>query len=168
MIEVAPRLWVGSQADYERKRPAWPIVQACKEPYHRKALGYTTRGAPKDSPEYLFCYRGKRLILNIVDVDDPQFISAAGVDEAVGFVRRQRGVDVLIHCNQGRSRSPSIAMLALAGDLPETFDDAETIMRRLYPPYDPARGVHEFARANWQRYRALEISPQTPRATIAA
>ena len=38
--------------------------------YHRQALGYRSRGAPKDHPEYLVARRGNRLILNIVDAND--------------------------------------------------------------------------------------------------
>jgi hypothetical protein len=55
MIEVMPRLYVGNQIDWETNvkhkgtgnpKPGWSVVQACKEPYHREALGYIGRGAP--------------------------------------------------------------------------------------------------------------------------
>lgn len=152
VIAVAPWLTVGCAADYERDKPEGAVIQACKEPYHRKALGYISRGAPKHSPEYLFCYRGNRLILNIVDVDNPAFISPFMVDEAVRYARENRANGVFIHCNQGRSRSPVLAMLALARELPAAFEEAEEAMQSLYPPYDPARGVRDFAKAAWGRY----------------
>ena len=55
MIEIAPNLFVGNQLDYERtaKFGNWAIVQACKEPYHRAAVGYNGMGAPRDHAEYL-------------------------------------------------------------------------------------------------------------------
>jgi hypothetical protein len=56
MIEVYSKLFVGDELDYERKvshQTGWATVHACKEPYHREALGYSSRGAPKDHPEYL-------------------------------------------------------------------------------------------------------------------
>ncbi len=53
MIEIHPNLYVGHQGDYEylvQGQDGWAVVHACKEPYHRNLLGYTTRGAPKDHP----------------------------------------------------------------------------------------------------------------------
>jgi hypothetical protein len=50
MIEIHPNLYIGNEHDYEfnvRRESGWCIVHACKEPYHRQALGYTGRAAPK-------------------------------------------------------------------------------------------------------------------------
>lgn len=156
MIEVARCLYVGSQADYEGATwgSDWYFVHACKEPHHREALGYTGRAAPKDHPEYLWAHRPGRLILNIVDAADPQYIQQAMIDEAVRFIRDHisTGQNVFIHCNQGRSRSPTIAMLAIAPGLSADFIAAEEQFNGLYPPFAPARGMREFARANWSRY----------------
>ena len=47
MIEVYPDLFVGTERDYEsvvRHEDEWYIVHACKEPYHRRELAYTSRG----------------------------------------------------------------------------------------------------------------------------
>lgn len=63
MIEVAKNLFVGNQNDYEnlvKLRNDFSVVHACKEPYHRKVLGYSGRGAPKNHPEYLIARRGDR------------------------------------------------------------------------------------------------------------
>lgn len=74
MIEVFPNLYVGSEQDEHLARgaPCWFIIHACKEPYHRQALGYSGRAASKDHPEYLIAHRLGRLILNLVDVDNVQ------------------------------------------------------------------------------------------------
>ncbi len=116
MIEVYNNLYVGSQFDYDssvRFQSGWAIVHACKEPYHREALGYKTNGAPKDHPEYLIAKRGNRLILNLVDVDKVDYIANSIIDEALTFINTNLSNDlkVLVHCNQGRSRSAGIAML---------------------------------------------------------
>lgn len=157
MIEVSPNLFVGNATDCDDlpKDHDFVIIHAAKERWHRQALGYTTPGAPKDDPEYLWCYRNGNLILNIVDVADPRFIAKTMIDEAVKFARDHlaQGQKVLIHCNQGRSRSPTIAMLVLAPELPETFVAAKIAFRRIYPPHDPARGIHTFAKDNWSAYR---------------
>jgi len=154
MIEVANALWVGSQLDYEQidNPHEWAVVHACKEPYHRQELGYTTRGAPKDHPEYLFCERDNRLILNLVDVDDPKYVAPEIIHAAVEFIRKHQGKNIIVHCNQGRSRSPTIAMLYLASTLGGDFEAAEEAMRSRYPDYAPANGMREFARANWDTF----------------
>jgi len=161
MIEVAPGLWVGDQADYEQGEFAgWAVVHAAKEPYHRKALGYTGRAAPKHHPEYLYCSRPQRLILNLVDAPDPKYVSARVIDAALAFIAdmHEQELPVLVHCNQGKSRSAVIAMLAIAPTLPEVFAEAETRMRQLYPPFDPAPGMRGFAQEHWPHYFAAKAN----------
>lgn len=157
MQVVAPGLFVGSQTDWEGlpEDHGMAVVHAAKEPFHRQALGYAGRGAPKDDPEYLFARRGDRLIMNLVDVADPAYVSRELIDAAVEFIAEQRadGRQVLCHCNQGRSRSPTIAMLVMAKSLPAKFEDAEEAFREIYPAYEPANGMREFARMNWDDYR---------------
>lgn len=141
MIEVCPNLHVVSEQDEQRihGQAGWFFIHACKEPYHRQALGYTGRAAAKTHPEYLIARRNDRLILNIVDVDDPNYISPEIVDAALGAIKDNiQHTKVLLHCNQGQSRSPGIALL--------------------YPPYAPARGMAEYIRLNWHRY-AQAASP---------
>ena len=119
MKEVYPNLYVGNQADYDNNKQSfeeWKVVHACKEPYHRRALGYMGRGAPKDSPYYYYLYdRMGNLILNIVDTDSPDYFNDEMIDEAIKYCLEgiNNGKKVLIHCNQGESRAPSIALLAL-------------------------------------------------------
>ena len=53
MIEVHPRLFIGTEFDYEsqvRQQAGWWVVHACKEPYHRQLLGYTGDLHPKPTP----------------------------------------------------------------------------------------------------------------------
>src|SRR5665213_780957 len=158
MIEVHPSLFVGSETDYEfqvRYEADWAVMHACKEPYHRQALGYSGRAASKVHTEYLIARRGDRLILNLVDVDNPAFIRDEIMDTAVAFIHEhlKAGQRVLIHCNQGMSRSPSIAMLYLATHtdrLPRgSFEQDFAAFREIYPPVSPAAGVLGFLRSRW-------------------
>jgi hypothetical protein len=160
MLEVNPGLFVGDQADEQRVRsePGWFFVHACKEPYHRQALGYSGRAASKDHPEYLIARRDGRLILNLVDVADVNYVAAEIVDSALESISDHLGYSkVLVHCNQGQSRSPSIALLYLSRytDLFAGMDveDAVAAFRALYPPYAPARGMADYVRLNWDRYQ---------------
>jgi hypothetical protein len=160
MIEVHPGLFVGSDDDYRHAvhgQLGWCVVHACKEPYHRQALGYTGRAAPKTHPEYLVARRGNRLILNFVDAPDPNYIPREMVDEALEFIheRLAEGSRVLVHCNQGESRAPTLALLYLAKfttELPGDVRGAMDEFRRRYPPYNPAGGVRGFTIANWAEY----------------
>lgn len=161
MIEIHPRLFIGSEVDYEttvRHQDGWRVVHACKEPYHRQLLGYRGRGAPKEHPEYLVAQRGPRLFLNLVDADDPAYIPSQIVDACLSFVDQALKADerVLIHCNQGESRSPSLGLLCLAvytDALSRTaFGEAEVAFRRLYPPYNPKGGMRGFLLNHWAHY----------------
>ncbi len=105
MKEIVKNLFIGSQDDYElqvKSQNNWFVIHACKEPYHRQALGYTGRAASKDHPEYLIAKRKNRLILNLVDVDNPAYISELIIDEAIKNIVENVGKrNVLLHCNQG-------------------------------------------------------------------
>ena len=161
MIEVYTNLFVGTQEDYEMNvkfQSGWYIVHACKEPYHRQLLGYTGRGAPKGHSEYLLARRDKRLYLNLVDVEDPAYVAKEIIDAAMEFINEGLKSDdkVLVHCNQGESRGPSIGLLYLAAytdKLPKTtLENAEVEFMKIYPNYMPKRGIREFLRMNWGNY----------------
>lgn len=157
MIEVYKNFFVGSEYDYESNPKSfdeWFVVHACKEPFHRRALGYTGRAAPKDSPYYLFLYDiHNHLILNIVDTPDPRFFSDLMIDEAINYCLNgiEKGKKVLVHCNQGESRAPTIALMILKklGAVSNDFDEAVEYFKRVYAPYNPNDGILEYARNRW-------------------
>lgn len=163
MIEVHENLFVGTgndliHADDGAKgiKEGWYVISAAKEPWHREALGYTTRGAPKDHIEYLIASRTRRMILNLVDVDNPEFIREeiiAVVLENISMAL-ERGDKVLVHCNQGHSRAPTIALLWLHANDPEyaglDYDQAAEKFREIYPDFAPAKGMEGYARQHWE------------------
>lgn len=159
LIEVFENLFVGSQEDEIaiRQQSGWYFVHACKEPYHRQALGYSGRGAPKNHPEYLIAVRNGRLILNLLDVDDVAYISPEIIDAALTAIHQNIGPSrVLVHCNQGASRSPAIALLYMA-KFTDRFasmssETAAQEFRRIYPAYAPGRGMAEYVHINWGKY----------------
>ncbi len=160
MIEITKNLYVGNQDDYEMNvkfKPYWFVIHACKEPYHRNALHYTGRGAPKSHPEYLIAKRDKRLILNLVDVDNVNYIASEIIDTALNYINKNISEHkILLHCNQGQSRSATIGLLYLAQTgilLNDSFEMAEQEYIKYYPPYAPAKGMRDFARINWSKYK---------------
>jgi len=161
MIEIHPNLYVGNQDDFEyqvKGQDGWAVVHACKEPYHRQLLGYTTKGAPKDHPEYFFAERGNRLYLNLVDVPDPTYIREQIISKALAFIHEKlaEGLKVLVHCNQGESRGPGIGFLYLlrhTDTLSKTsLDEALTDFRKIYPPFHPGGGIAGFIADHWNEY----------------
>jgi len=166
MIEIHPNLYVGNQDafDYQVKgQDGWAVVHACKEPYHRQLLGYSKRGAPKDHPDYFFAERGNRLYLNLVDAPDPAFIRQEIIDKALAFIHEKlaEGLKVLVHCNQGESRSPGIGFLYLlchTDALPRTsLDDALARFRQIYPTFHPGRGISGFIAMHWAEYAEVVV-----------
>lgn len=160
MIEIYPNLFIGTVDDYElqvKGQEDWSIVHACKEPYHRRELGYTTNGAPKGHPEYLIARRENRLILNLVDAPNPAYIPKEIIDAALEFIYQRLGAGhkVLVHCNLGESRSPSIGLLYLAihtEKLSKEFATAENEFRQIYPSYNPGGGIKGFLVKYWNTY----------------
>lgn len=156
MIEVHPNLFVGHAVDEAtlRHELGWFIISAAKEPWHRAALGYTGVAAPKDHAEYLMASRPGKLILNLVDALDPAYVSDTIVDMALATIDAMRPeAKVLVHCNQGISRSPTLALLYMARHTDRfagmDFDRSVEQFRAIYPSYAPARGMASYAKSHW-------------------
>lgn len=166
MIEVIGRLYVGNQLHYEKQvkgsgdqpKDGWAVVHACKEPYHREALGYAAHAGPKNHPEYLVARRDRRLCLNMVDAPKPEFFREEMIEPALAFIREHlvmAGRKVLVHCNQGGSRGPSVALLYLKRHTPMfdgmSFEEAEDVFRAAYPSYLPNnQGIRGYAEQHWR------------------
>lgn len=158
MEDVYPGLYVGSDEDYLRlaDKPGWSYLRCCKDGPggHRQLLGYETMAAPKDK-NYYHVRRKHLLALNMIDGDDPNYVSTGMIDTALEFIseRLAAGDRVLVSCNQGHSRGPSVAMMYLRsiGELPHPFLLAERVFRTLYPYYQPALGARQYAKSNWSR-----------------
>lgn len=157
MREVYKNLFCGNQWDWltvcdrSTGQPVqgWAVVHAAKEPFHRQIVGYTTRGAPKDHPEYLWAVRGNRLALNMVDAPSPEFFDPAMIDKALEFIESKLsdGYKVLVHCNQGESRAPSICLLYLVKQgviHGANLDECITEFKKIYPLYNPGSGLRAF------------------------
>lgn len=145
MKELYKNLWVGNENDVAKAREkGYAIVSACKDGLssHRQLLGYTSMGAPKGA-EYLVARRPKHLYLNLIDGDDPRYVPDQVIDAALSFISEHmdKGQSVLVHCVEGISRSPSIALLWLVKNGKMPVDGAVRKFKQLYPDYDPAPGI---------------------------
>lgn len=147
---VHERLSFGAMADCTH-HGARALVHACKIPCHQSCVGY--RGnLSSDHADYLHAERGHHLYLNLIDPPVPLFKK-----ESFGiffdFVDRQiKERDVLIHCNQGQSRAPSLALLYMAKRLKLLPDENYMAARRAFErdfPYTPGRGIEIFLTDHW-------------------
>lgn len=126
------------------------VVHACKFPCHRKAVGYTT--ISNSHPCYLSHETEYHLYLNLIDPPKPLFMRKS-FDAFFVFVDKHVALrPVLIHCNQGESRAPSLALLYVATRterLPrESYADAAAAFRQEHP-YNPGRGIATWLASNW-------------------
>ena len=161
MIMISYGLYIGDEVDYAENvsmQKGWAVVHACKEPYHRAAVGYTGRACSKDHPEYLVAPRGNRLMLNLVDVEDKDWISPIIIKAALDFINEKiaEGFDVLVHCNKGESRAAGIGMLYLATigafDGMDFEQAEEEYKKSFYAPCNMAGGMRGYVSSNWSKY----------------
>jgi len=163
MHPVHERLKIGDDTDCQTGDEGWSIVHACKHPCHRDAVGYTN-APPTFHPHYLSKQEDNDLYLNMIDPEKPLFQMEMFEDFFSFAVPRWKdGSDqLLIHCNQGRSRSPSLALLLLASHsevVPDgSFFSAREQFEELYPTYRPSRGIELFLQNNWDELLRLSTT----------
>ena len=118
MIELHPRLFVGDQSTCLEGFDGFAVVHAWKSPCHQQAVGYRV-ALPHDDRYYLALETPHNLYLNLIDPPTPLFRvnSFRHFRSFAASWYLQAGHGLLIHCNQGQSRAPSLAMLFLAKDL---------------------------------------------------
>lgn len=59
---------------------------------------------------------------------------------------------ILIHCNQGQSRSPSIGLIYLARNGvvdSSNYYQAKNDFRKIYPKFQPGKGILSYMKRNW-------------------
>lgn len=154
--KIYHNLYVGSEVScFTWEEPDWAVVHACKDPCHKNAVGY--RGSlPKDHPHYLKYEEGSHLYLNLIDPPSKPLFYQSSFTDALDFVERKINENkVLVHCNEGLSRSPSIVLLYLASEGKITANSSyhaakEEFQRDYYPEYRPSGGIKTFLNQNWQ------------------
>lgn len=157
-MNIIDRLYVGGDIEYEKlkDKSGWSFLRCCKDgpSGHKDILGYKTLGAPKDK-NYLFVQKNKHLMaLNMLDLDDPNFFQEKMINKGLDFIneRMNAGDKVLVACNQGISRGPSMAFMYLKKihELPDSFVRAKKIFSTLYPKYNPGIGINSYVREHWK------------------
>ncbi len=162
MIEICDNIFVGSEQDYYtiQREKNWATLHCCKNPFHCQFVGYRGNLSP-NHPDYAFKRIDNEMSLNLVDMDR---FSANYLDfnrlmfeNAFSFLDeyRNNGYKLLIHCNQGESRGPTLGMLYAARlgafDYAD-FDSTVHKFRTKYPFYNPKANIYLTAKNLWQYF----------------
>ena len=114
-----------------------------------------------EEPEYYAAQRKTHLFVNLIDAQQPAYVrKETQIDPVLAFMEKMRaqGASILVHCEQGWSRSPSLVLLYLAtrlGVLPTvSLAAAEAQFKTLYPGYAPSYGIWAHLHQHWQQYCA--------------
>jgi len=151
--EIYERVIVTNDLSCTRGNDEVAVIHACKSPCHQGAVGYRGK-LPSTHPNYLVLEQEYDLFLNIIDPPVPLFMPPL-FTEFLAFANKHwsQGRKLLIHCNQGESRAPSLAMLFLAKGvfaIPDTsYEVARSEFEKLYPRYNPGKGIETYFSKNW-------------------
>jgi hypothetical protein len=156
MEEIYPNVYVGDDEDYTNREhlKRMSFLRCCKygPGGHHQTLGYDTLAAPP-GPEHFVVKRKNLMALNLLDLDDPNFIDDGMIQTGLDFINSElaKGQKVLIACNAGMSRGPTVGLMWLrsVGDMPHNFLQSERIYRTIYEKYDPSAGINQYARMHW-------------------
>ncbi|MFH1679083.1 MAG: hypothetical protein ABIH26_00385 [Candidatus Eisenbacteria bacterium] len=159
MHQVHDYLFVGDDVDCRSGSGEWAVVHACKSPCHQRAVGYRGSLSPHH-PNYLVLERGGDLYLNMIDPPVPLFMPPL-FTSFLAFASRhsKSGKKILIHCNLGESRAPSLALLFLAKCTGMISNDSYAAARAefvpLCPGYTPGLGIQMYLTQHWREFDAL-------------
>lgn len=132
--------------------PGRAVVHACKEPCHRYALGYTAKTLASDHQHYLAKRTPSALYLNLIDPPVPLF-QRQSFQHFFDFTDSlAQDTHLHIHCNQGQSRAPSLALLIMAKRLNALPNDSYAAARAAFShhyPYAPGKGLSVFLQSEW-------------------
>lgn len=133
----------------------WAVCSVAKDWWQRVKPGRVD----KTDPEFYAARRNNHLYVNWVDVTESKFFRPEEMDLIFDFLDEMlhHGKKILVHCDQNKSRSPSVVMMYLAsiGILSRKYTEAVSAFCVMYPTYDPKIGIQEFVRQHWPDYVTL-------------
>jgi hypothetical protein len=151
MKQLTNNLYVGNKLDcvYANLKD-YKIVHTCKT-CHKIGVGYDGSLSPIH-PNYLVKELDNNLYLNMVDIGQQEDKYMRPMLNAFfNFMVKNSNNVVLIHCDQGESRAPGMALVYLAkiGVLPkDSYSSAKREFVKLYHNYNP-KGIEPYLMKYW-------------------
>jgi len=156
---LSTKLFIGSIDDLIGLPEAeWAFVHATQT-IHYKIMGWnrTTNKPNKDNPKYIIYENSNHLSLNWVDGAAYLYNWSGPVTftKVLNFIDKWLpSKNVLVHCDQGYSRSPSICLLYLAKRmkiiLNDSYQNAYRDFISIFPEYSPS-GIGDYIKSNWDK-----------------
>jgi len=154
-------LFIGTTDDLcQTNDQDWAFVHATQT-IHYKIFGWnrTTNKPNRKQPNYIFYEENNLISLNWVD-GAAHLYNWSGVEtfnKVLDFIEKwNRQRKILIHCDQGQSRSPTLGLLYLAKRLKsipnDSFGDAKNEFMKIYPNYLPG-GIGDYVAQNWNEIK---------------
>lgn len=159
MIEVAPRIFIAKEEEIADLTPSEYSLLSLASTFHYQMHSWKKGENHKDDPCYVMCAHGSQ-ILSINWVDGPSHLydwQGKGVEvmqKILTWIEYQldHNRQVIISCNQGVSRSPTIALLYMSKVLhllpSNSFPKASSAFQKLYEEYNPG-GIAGFVNEHW-------------------
>ena len=163
MYKITDKVFIGNDDDCDYTATfsnefKWATIHACKT-CHQKSLGYKGNMDSNDG-FYLVHEKLGNLFLNIVDMHQPllSHFALPIFTAALDFIDRKiKDNDILIHCNKGESRAPTIALLYLAKRKKAIsnvdFNTARTEFLKIFSLYNPSSGLEMFLTNHWEEIK---------------
>lgn len=151
-------IFVGTKEEYHRAvSQGMKIVCALNRANgfvtHQSQVGWSGRGCNKDNPYYLFKEESDAIYLNMIDGDDPKYVSDEMIDAALNFMKKHlnNNETIFIYCSLGESRSPSIALMYMIEQGFIDINDNTLVNFRdnFYTKYQPKGGNAEYIVDRW-------------------
>ncbi|MGQ4002899.1 dual specificity protein phosphatase family protein [Francisellaceae bacterium CB299] len=157
MIKISSlNLYVGTKEEYgQAKLQGMKIVCALNRANgfvtHQSVVGWSGRGCDKGNPYYLFKEEQDAIYLNMIDGDDPKYVSGQMINPALNFIKKNldNNEKVFIYCSLGESRSPSIALMYLLEYGLLDKESAVFQFKKMYPNYNPKAGNQLYIQNRW-------------------
>ena len=153
-------IFVGTKEEYDDARQkGMKIVCALNRSKgfvsHKSVVGWTGMGCSPVHPDYYFKRDSDAIYLNMIDGDDPRYLSDLMINAALRFIHDSisDGHEVFIYCSLGESRSPSIALMYMlqTGIIKPSYDVLMRFKSEYYSNYNPKRGNAVYIINRWCR-----------------
>lgn len=159
MIQVHDNIFVGQVGELLKlDKKEWSVLGVTNS-YHYIMHNWVRGGKYSDNPCYVIHEEEGLMSINWVDAEarffDYQRKGVKNFIRVLDFIEKQQK-PVFIFCDQGYSRSPSVALLYLAKRLKmlpdNSFIAARRAFEKIYPDYSPS-GIADFLCEHWEEIK---------------
>ena len=140
-VMVHDGIFIGNGYDADQHKFAGSVLHCAKDPWYVQAI-YVPPIIPNVKR-----IKYNEMALNMIDAHLPKFFSDEMVNAGLEFITERLAEEpILVHCNMGLSRSPSMVFLWMFehGFLDDEFRYAMPQFKELYPSYCPANGIWQY------------------------